>query len=543
MTSGNFTVKFLGFLLFFNYSLNQSDKEKSFFEGYKMRENVIFPTIKQYQKLKEQFEYSLVYFHSDHCTHCKSFTKEYLQIAKAMKTKKSDLPVISIICGKTGFGDLCNFKEKITDFPTLRLYHHDDFIQYAGKWKAVNVVYWIRDRTVFSKTKIDKHNMAHFIEVLKHEEMVVIFYNGDDDYKERRFKEYSKIAHQCDYVHFYHTGDDEVYTSLMEICDEFRKDSEGVESDFMLLHPDHHKCYFYSGIFNYKKILKFIHDKEKPMLRLFDEHSMKMHHHYQLPIVVLFYKDENLEFFQTYLSITEKMHPFFVFTHVNEDAYNGNYYEQDMFKTVRKKVYKKDNINIRKLMIKLGVEVEDWPCLYVYKHHNKKFHAKWKYEGDFSPQSVHKFLDQVHHRKIKSFFKHESFAKIRRKNKKSKIEYISALNFDEKVKSQKNIFLLITGGVEMCEDCHNIEDILYDAIQEYVKDSYFQEFPYPVYQMNIQLNELEDWYFEHIPEIIFYKDADKISHYNYIMSIGLIEHFFIETISSAQNSDFNNGEL
>ena len=70
-----------------------------------------------------------------------------------------------------------------------------------------------------------------------------------------------------------------------------KNEKHGENSELVVIHSDHHRCYFYNEIFDHKKILKFLKSKEKAALRPFDQESIKMHNYYKLPLVILFIDD------------------------------------------------------------------------------------------------------------------------------------------------------------------------------------------------------------------------------------------------------------
>lgn len=85
----------------------------------------------------------------------------------------------------------------------------------------------------------------------------------------------------------------------------------------MLIQPDHHKCYFYEGYFDHKKIIKFLSDKEKAFIRPFDAISLEMHQFYDLPIVVLFRDNDDSELMKIYEEVATHFHDHYFFTYVD----------------------------------------------------------------------------------------------------------------------------------------------------------------------------------------------------------------------------------
>ena len=56
-------------------------------------------------------------------------------------------------------------------------------------------------------------------------------------------------------AHFYYTNNENVYKNSLSICDNLRNEKHGDHSELVLIHSDHHRCYFYNEIFDHKKIL------------------------------------------------------------------------------------------------------------------------------------------------------------------------------------------------------------------------------------------------------------------------------------------------
>lgn len=118
---------------------------------------------------------------------------------------------------------------------------------------------------------------------------------------------------------FYYTEKEDVYKQSLKLCEEMNNYHEGKDTGLVLIHPDHHRCYFYEGYFDHKKIVKFLSEKEKVFLRAFDHVSIDMHRYYNLPLVILLNNKENELIKSIFSEYAELFHDHFFFTFIDED--------------------------------------------------------------------------------------------------------------------------------------------------------------------------------------------------------------------------------
>lgn len=155
--------------------------------------------------------------------------------------------------------------------------------------------------------------------------MLTILFSPEDensDKKEKRDKQFSIASTLYGMSHFYTTDEQHVFKEALTLCEHLHKDHEGEHSELVLIQPDHHRCYFYNQYFDHKKIIKFLKEKEKSMLKLFDSSSLSMARFYKLSIVVLFIDSvEDFKFWEEYEILAEKLHKMFFFTYVTMETY------------------------------------------------------------------------------------------------------------------------------------------------------------------------------------------------------------------------------
>lgn len=142
---------------------------------------------------------------------------------------------------------------------------------------------------------LEEPDLSRFNKLLQKEQLIVLFYNHEDTKKDKRQKEYSITSTVFELGIFFYTEKEEVYKQSLTLCEEMNNYHEGTDSGLVLIHPDHHRCYFYEGYFDHKKIVKFLSEKEKAFLRPFDHLSLEMHRFYNLPIAILFLEKKHEE--------------------------------------------------------------------------------------------------------------------------------------------------------------------------------------------------------------------------------------------------------
>ncbi len=69
-------------------------QENILFADYNIKNNVIRGDPKVVKELREEYEYSVVYYHSAHCTHCHKFSPQFNKIAVDVKEDMHSVPLI-----------------------------------------------------------------------------------------------------------------------------------------------------------------------------------------------------------------------------------------------------------------------------------------------------------------------------------------------------------------------------------------------------------------------------------------------------------------
>lgn len=512
--------------------LHQTLQTSPLFTSFKTQNNIIFPSLPELKKIKKNFEYTIIYYHSNNCKLCKRFSEKYKKIALELEKQKPDFPVVSILCSKKGFSEFCSFHEKIKFFPAIRVFHHSEFVEYEGEFDVLKVFKWLRNRTVHSRFFLKRENFLDLRRLLRKEEIVTVFYN-DQVLKKKKKKisrEFSILSTLYSFSRFYETDDSLIYEETVELCEKMKNEKIGKKSNLLIFHPDHHRCYFYNGFFDHKKIAKFLKKKEKAKIRLFDEKSLKMSIFYNLPIVIFFHEnEENFDFWQNFLELSDHLHDQFFFTHVNKNSFNGKFKKINPFVDEEHEFEKRDRKFVVNIMVELGVTEKNWPSLFVFKKQKNSILRKFRFFGEFRKNEVLKFLKKAHLNQLPLFFKTEDFTK--EENEKNLVKKLNSLNFEDTLEKYKKIILLVEGSEELCENCAEIEKALFSAFSNISKKR--RNFDFKVFRLNVQLNEVKNWNFEHVPEIIVFgngADPDFMKDYKGIMSEEFIQEFLENSI-------------
>jgi hypothetical protein len=505
--------------------ISKTSQVSELFKEFTVKNNIIYPTVNQLNKIRKNFEYTIIYYNSSHCQLCQEFSKEYLKIAQELEKQKPDYPVVSVTCNKGEFNRFCTFSEKIKFFPTVRIYHHNEYVEYKGKFDVVKVFLWIRDRTVHSLFKLTKENFNTLKDFLKQGKILTVFYNPGGEKKRQNSKQYSILSTLYHFSRFFETSDEILYKETVAMCDNLKNEKEGEDSIIVVIHPDHHRCYFYSGYIDHKKMISFLKAKEKSMIRLFDEKSIEMSNYYDLPIVILFHQDENnFHFWNDFEELANEYHNQFFFTHINDFSYQGEYRNVNVLDQNEYHIEKKDNDIIHRLMVDLGINKRNWPSLFVFKKKKHLFSKKWKFEGPFEKNNVKIFLEGILKNTLPVFFKHEKLSVLNNEN--SKFQKLSGLNFENEINKAQKAIVYLEGDEELCSNCSEFAENVFKAYSNLSQK--YSDFDYKLFRLNVQLNEVRNWHFDHVPIILVFSngtDANFIQDYNGIMEEDLIEQF------------------
>lgn len=182
---------------------------------------------------------------------------------------------------------------------------------------------------------------------------------------ERRKKEYSILSTVFEMALFFYTEKEEVYRESLTICEGLKNIPNKEVSDLVLIHPDHHTCYFYHGFHDHKKIKSFLELHEKAALRPFDHLSLDMHRFYDLPIVVLFTQSSEGDTMKLFEEIARDYHKHFFFTYVDERILQGEYPVFTLMGN-EQKFKRQDKAFVDSLVAELGVQEKDFPKLFVF---------------------------------------------------------------------------------------------------------------------------------------------------------------------------------
>ena len=120
--------------------------------------------------------------------------------------------------------------------------------------------------------------------------------------------------------------------------------------------------------------------------------------------------------------------------------------------------------------------------------------------------------------------------KFAEENEKSEIEKICAKNFETKIEEETEpVLLLIEGSEETCQQCNNLQQKLIDIKLKFTERR--GRFPYKMYRMNSQLNEIKNWVFDHVPQLVFVRRNKKIAVFNDEIDTNKVVAFIEERLS------------
>lgn len=187
---------------------------------------------------------------------------------------------------------------------------------------------------------------------------------------------------------------------------------KGSDQGLVLIHPDHHRCYFYEGYFDHKKIVKFLSEKEKAFLRPFDHLSIEMHKYYNLPIVILLLNKDDNDSKNIFTGIADLFHNDFFFTYVDEEIAEGKY-PVFKLKSSDQKFNIKEKVIVSKLIAELGFQWKNSPQIYVYFQSKNNFAQKWLFHQELSRTNLTKFLNNIKQKKEKPHQKSQELNELR----------------------------------------------------------------------------------------------------------------------------------
>lgn len=103
-------------------------------------EGIYILTEKNYDKAVKEFEYLLVYFYAPWCGHCKALGPEFVKAGQLLKERDSNIKLGKVDgTEEEGLMD----KQKVTGYPTLKLYRKGQMVPYTGGRMAPEMVAWL----------------------------------------------------------------------------------------------------------------------------------------------------------------------------------------------------------------------------------------------------------------------------------------------------------------------------------------------------------------------------------------------------------------
>lgn len=491
------------------------ETDYKYFMEYKPKQNIIYANATVLKDLKAKFEYVVVLFSSPSCGQCPHLLIEYRKLARDMYRQQILIPFVFFECDP--FDSFCHSKERVVKYPSLRIYHKNAFTQFKGSKKTADYTNWIYDRMVGSFHKLAKPDNT-VSDLLKEGEVVILFF-GNESYP--LFSEFKLLTIMYEFGHFFIAKENDVKEKALSNC-RTRVD-EKATSVIAVINPDNKACYFYNESFNYKKIMNFIVDHDKIPVAPFDHNAVFLQERYRIPIIV-FFSDygEDHPFFKDYAKIAQKYKRKMSFTFVDRNMIGDE--------------LRKSNMDL------LGIDREHFPCIRIFLKKPNGDSLKWRYRGHLNGKPVEEFVKKVLRNKIKPYKKSESLSRLIKFNERSRIEKISRLNFSKKIEEESTpVILIIEGSEETCASCGDLEEKMLQVKEKLLERT--GEFPYKMFRLNIQLNEIDNWIFDTTPEIILIKQNKDIRHFNEEFNENKIISFIEDNIKEDSKNLLDNSDL
>lgn len=480
------------------------------FEGFKSKKGVIHADKESLSTLKSSNEFVVVLFGAHVCPECQNLLKMAEKVAPKVHSKGVLVPFVYFVCEAEDA--YCEQVERINVAPTLRIYHGSMFIEHTGQKGEQASSQWLMDRLIHSIN--NGTNSLKQINNLVGQSEVVIVLKEDSQFKQ--FQEFKLLTTFYEFGHFFYTKDEKSLSEIEKLCND--KVGWTTESKLFLMNPENNKCYYFNGHFNYKKVTKFIIEHDKIAVSPFDDNILRLHQKYQIPIVLFFSRDAiNNPFYQSYLKIADELKTRLIFAYIDESNLESSL--------------------VKRIMNTLGVDRRSFPVVRVMFKQTNGIVAKWKFDGPLERPKLHSWLERLLARKEKPYEKSESSESLTAVNEKGQIERISAVNFESKIEEeQQPVMLVIEGSEETCDNCAHIEQTVLDIRSKFTERQ--GKFPYRIYRLNVQLNDIPYWTFESVPQIVFVRRNKRIGVYSDVIEVNKVVAFMESKLAEDAREDW-----
>lgn len=224
--------------------------------------------------------------------------------------------------------------------------------------------------------------------------MLGIYFNDARTEPEENFLKFKKLSLLAETIKFYYTPSEGKYKKFLQLCKEMINHKQQFQTNLVFFQPDHKRCYFQAPSLSVEELNGFLHMISKPALRYYDEFTLRQSILYEKSIVVWFVEDEEKdEFYQIFEDFAEQKHDHYMFSIVNGDTYRGKQRSLKIFKKQgSRKIMETDFLATHHLMIDLGIEKSDFPCLFIVTYHSEHTFDSWKYKGSNSREEFESFF-------------------------------------------------------------------------------------------------------------------------------------------------------
>lgn len=473
------------------------------FEGFPSKKGVIHVTKDTLGTLRQQHDFVVTLFGAHVCVECGTALNALQRIAPEVHAKGALVPFTYFLCEAED--SHCDQFEKVAVAPTLRIYHKNLYTEYTGIKNEEGIARWVIDRLLHSSH--DATDQVREVRRLNRQSEVVIVLREDAAY--RQFHEFRLLSILYEFGHFFYTKDAKSLADIEALCRE--QVGPAADSVLFVLNPEDSKCYYLSDGFNYKRALRFIVEHDKIGVTRFDENILKLQAKYQVPVAVFFTRDAlNHPFYPAYQKVADEFKSRMLCAYVDEAVLGDPM--------------------VKRVMNTLGVDRRSFPALRVFLKQPDGFLPKWRYDGPLERPKVKAWLDRLLSRKLKPYTKSETEAELADKNEKGVLEAVSAANFEAKVEEERApVVLLVEGSEEVCEDCAGLSQKILEAKDKYLERN--GKFPFKMYRLNVQLNEVAGWVFDRVPQLLVVKRNKKVLAMEGNLEVNAIVSFMEEKLA------------
>lgn len=329
--------------------------------GYPEDKNVVVLTDKTYHEFINKHEYVLAEFYAPWCGHCKELAPQYAKAAKKLKDAENPVPLVKVDATKeTKLAEEFN----IGGYPTLKWVVNGKHAEFEGPRTAKEIVNWVKKKTGPPSLVFDT---TEKLEEFKKEGVVAVFFGEEND----AFQTFYATGKALENVQFAHTFNADIVKDygansivLFKNFDEGRNDFSGeLSKENLTTWVEQNR---------YEIVMEF--EGDAAIDRVFTQES---------PAIFFFRDgDKNGDKLETFTEVAKKRRHDIIFSRADISKGLG-----------------------QNLAEYVGVSTTDVPTIRIAVPSNGGDMSKYLYEGDFSYESVNKFVDDFKNGLLSRFYK------------------------------------------------------------------------------------------------------------------------------------------